>query len=96
MARASQPPPPATHPTIPLAELQAGQYNVGVACLKKSFEARLHDAWNGAGGGQAGRNAVDALLRQKPVPVVIGPNARLHLVDGHHHAAAIQRVAADP
>ena len=96
MARASQPPPPATHPTIPLAELQAGQYNVGVACLKKSFEERLHDAWNGAGGGQAGRNAVDALLRQKPVPVVIGPNGRLHLVDGHHHAAAVQRVATDP
>lgn len=98
IARSAQrpPPPPALHPSVPLAELRCGQYNVGVDVVEATIEQPLRDAWNGAGGGEAGRNAVDALLRRKAVPVVIGPNGQLHLVDGHHHATAIHRVATDP
>jgi hypothetical protein len=83
------PPPNPAPPSIPLAELRAGQYNVGLDAVLSIAQSPLRQLWDSAGGGAAGAAAVDEYLRQRPVPVVLGPHAQLHLVDNHHRTSAI-------
>lgn len=89
-ALAECPPPNPAPPSIPLAELRAGQYNVGLDGVLSIAQKPLRQRWNNAGGGAAGAAAVDAYLKERPVPVVLGPNAQLHLVDNHHRTSAIR------
>lgn len=89
-AIAECPPPNPAPPSIPLAQLRAGQYNVGLDGVLSIAQRPLRQRWNNAGGGAAGAAAVDAYLKQRPVPVVLGPNAQLHLVDNHHRTSAIR------
>lgn len=89
-AIAECPPPNPAPPSIPLAELRAGQYNVGLDGVLSIAQPPLRQRWNDAGGGAAGAAAVDAYLKQRPVPVVLGPTAQLHLVDNHHRTSAIR------
>ncbi|MBU3682916.1 MAG: hypothetical protein FGM39_02660 [Phycisphaerales bacterium] len=90
LAIAECPPPNPAPPSIPLAELRAGQYNVGLDNVLAIAQRPLRQRWNNAGGGAAGAAAVDAYLKQRPVPVVLGPNVQLHLVDNHHRTSAIR------
>lgn len=89
-ANAECPPPNPAPPSIPLAQLRAGQYNVGLDGVLTIAQRPLRQRWNDAGGGVAGAAAVDAYLKGRPVPVVLGPNAQLHLVDNHHRTSAIR------
>lgn len=81
-------PPNPQPPSVPLAQLQAGQYNVGLAGVIEFAQPALRTRWGS--GGEAGRIAVDSYLKARPMPVVVGPDAQLHLTDNHHRAMAVQ------
>jgi hypothetical protein len=55
----------------------------------------LRNRWLAAGGGAAGAAAVDAYLRDRPVPVVVGPGGGLHLVDNHHRTTGIYTLSVE-
>ncbi|MFM1867986.1 MAG: hypothetical protein RL591_1394, partial [Planctomycetota bacterium] len=94
-APAQCPPPDPAPPTVPLAKLRAGQYNVGMDGVKQFAQPPLRNRWNEAGGGAAGRAAVDAYLRTHPVPVVRGPGGELHLVDNHHRTTGVYTLSVE-
>lgn len=94
-APAQCPPPDPAPPTVPLAQLRAGQYNVGMDGVKQFAQTPLRSRWNQAGGGAAGRAAVDAYLRARPVPVVRGPGGQLHLVDNHHRTTGVYTLSVE-
>lgn len=87
--KADCPPPSSVPPSVPLSELRAGQYNVGIDNVLQIAQRPLRQRWTNAGGGAAGASAVDAYLKDRPVPVILGPSAQLHLVDNHHRTTAI-------
>ncbi len=89
------PPPDPAPPTIPLAQLRAGQYNVGMDNVVQFGQAPLRSRWLNAGGGKAGAAAVDAYLKTRPVPVVLGPGGELHLVDNHHRTTGIYTLSVE-
>ncbi len=94
-ASAQCPPPNPNPPSVLLSELQAGQYNVGMQNVFDFGQPPLRNRWTSAGGGAAGAAAVDAYLKTKPVPVVLGPGARLHLVDNHHRTTGIYTLSVE-
>lgn len=94
-APAQCPPPDPAPPTVPLAQLRAGQYNVGMDGVIAFAQRPLRSRWTQAGGGAAGRAAVDSYLRARPVPVVLGPGGQLHLVDNHHRTTGVYTLSVE-
>jgi hypothetical protein len=80
----------------PLAQLQAGQYNVGLDGVIQFTMPKPRSLFLKAGGGAAGAAAVDKWLAKSPAPCVLGPGGRLHLVDRHHRTTAISLLSRDP
>jgi hypothetical protein len=74
---------------VPFADLRAGQFNVGLEAvqnytLPRAEKAYLEGYTDNSGLFHApGTAAADAFMRDKTVPVVLGPDG-YHLVDGHH------------
>jgi hypothetical protein len=74
---------------VPFAELRAGQFNVGLEAVENYTLPRAEKAYlNGYTDNNGvfhapGTAAADAFMRDKTVPVVLGPDG-YHLVDGHH------------
>lgn len=80
----------------PLAQLQAGQYNVGLDGVIQYTMPKPRSLFLNAGGGAAGVAAVDRWLAKSPAPCVLGPGGRMHLVDRHHRTTAISLLSRDP
>ena len=80
----------------PLAQLQAGQYNVGLDGVIQFTMPKPRSLFLNAGGGAAGVAAVDKWMAKSPAPCVLGPGGRLHLVDRHHRTTAISLLSRDP
>ncbi len=89
------PPPNPAPPSVPLAQLRAGQYNVGMDGVLAFAQTPLRSRWLNAGGGAAGAAAVDAYLKARPVPVVVGPAGQLHLVDNHHRTTGVYTLSVE-
>lgn len=59
-----------------------GTYSVTISQTVDSRPLRVS-------GGEQGRDAIDKYLKRRPVPVVLGPNGQLHLVDNHHRTLGV-------
>lgn len=94
-ATAQCPPPDPTPPKVLLSDLRAGQYNVGMQGVLDFAQSPLRSRFVAAGGGAAGAAAVDAYLKARPVPVVIGLGGQLHLVDNHHRTTGVYTLSVE-
>jgi len=78
-----------------LGELHPTQPDVGMAHVDRILDKARSDAKK----GRHGNTAAEVLrhhAEEKPTTVLIGPERRLFIVDGHHHAVALFReVGAD-
>lgn len=74
---------------IPFAELRAGQFNVGLTAVQNYTlpppEKYFLNGYTDKSGvfHAPGAGAADAYMKDRAVPVVLGPDG-YHLVDGHH------------
>lgn len=74
---------------IPFAELRAGQFNVGLTAVQNytlsTPEKYFLNGYTDKSGvfHAPGAGAADAYMKDKTVPVVLGPDG-YHLIDGHH------------